>query len=143
MATTTPEPFATQVKNQLDEVTKDVTQSAHQVFLAGLGAAALSQEESGRLFERLVARGRKVEAAGKKKVDAGRKQLDKQVGGVSKRASKAFDRMQSELDSRLAKVVNRLGMPSQDQIRILTERVAELTRKVEGLQKPRTTAHAS
>ena len=132
---TTPEPFTTQVKKQLDEVTKDVAESAHQVFLAGLGVAALSQEESGRLFERLVARGRKVEAEGKKKVEAGRKQLDKQVGGVSKRASKAFDRVQGELDSRLAKVINRLGMPSQDQIRILTERVAELTRKVEGLQK--------
>src|SRR6476659_1486411 len=56
------QPLRTQVKKQLDDVTSEVTKSAHQVFLAGLGAAALSQEEGGRLFDRLVTRGRKVEA---------------------------------------------------------------------------------
>ena len=122
------EQIRTQVKKQLDDATK----SAHQVILAGLGAAALAEEEGGRLFERLVTRGRKVEAAGKKKVDQGKKQ----VTAATKRAGKAFERVQGELDTRLAKVVNRLGIPNQDQIRLLTERVAELTRKVEGLQKP-------
>ena len=121
------EQLRTQVKKQLD----DVTDSAHQVFLAGLGAAALSQEETGRLFDRLVTRGRKVEAEGRKKVTQGKKQLTE----AKKRAGKAIDRVQGELDSRLGKVVNRLGIPNQDQIRLLTERVAELTRKVEGLQK--------
>ena len=129
------EPLRTQVKKQLD----DVTDSAHQVFLAGLGAAALSQEEGGRLFDRLVTRGRKVEAEGKKKVNQGKKQLD----AAKKSATKAFDRVQSGLDSRLAKVVNRLGIPNQDQIRLLTERVAELTRKVEGLQKSTAKAAAA
>lgn len=121
------EPLRTQVKKQLD----DVADSAHQVFLAGLGAAALSQEEGGRLFDRLVTRGRKVEAEGKKKVNQGKKQLD----AAKKSATKAFERVQGGLEGRLAKVVNRLGIPNQDQIRLLTERVAELTRKVEGLQK--------
>ena len=120
-----------QVKKQLD----DVTESAHQVFLAGLGAAALSQEETGRLFDRLVTRGRKVEAVGKKKVAAGKKQLNSTTKQATARAEKVYRRVQDELDSRLAKIVNRLGIPNQDQIRLLTERVAELTRKVEGLQK--------
>ncbi len=120
-----------QVKKQLD----DVTESAHQVFLAGLGAAALSQEETGRLFDRLVSRGRKVEAEGKKKVAAGKKQLDTTTKQATARAEKVYRRAQDELDSRLAKIVNRLGIPNQDQIRLLTDRVAELTRKVEGLQK--------
>jgi len=133
------QPLRTQVKKQLDDVTSEVTKSAHQVFLAGLGAAALSQEEGGRLFDRLVTRGRKVEAEGKKKVTQGKKQLD----AAKKSATKAFDRVQGELDSRLAKVVNRLGIPNQDQIRLLTERVAELTRKVEGLQKSTARAAAA
>ncbi|HET9767293.1 MAG TPA: phasin family protein [Thermoanaerobaculia bacterium] len=126
------EQLRTQVKKQLDEM----TDSAHQVFLAGLGAAALSQEEGGRLFDRLVTRGRKVEAAGKKKVTQTRTQGKKQLDAAKKRATQAFDRVQGELEGRVAKVVNRLGIPNQDQIRLLTERVAELTRKVEGLQKP-------
>ena len=127
-----------QVKKQLD----DVTDSAHQVFLAGLGAAALSQEETGRLFDRLVSRGRKVEAEGKKKVAAGKKQLDSTTKQATARAEKVYRRVQDELDSRLAKIVNRLGIPNQDQIRLLTDRVAELTRKVEGLQKPTKAAAA-
>ncbi|HXT50405.1 MAG TPA: phasin family protein [Thermoanaerobaculia bacterium] len=135
------EPLRTQVKKQLDDVTSEVTKSAHQVFLAGLGAAALSQEEGGRFFDRLVTRGRKVEAEGKKKVTQTKNQGKKQLDAAKKRATKAFDRVQGELDGRLAKVVNRLGIPNQDQIRLLTERVAELTRKVEGLQ--RSTAKAA
>ena len=125
------EQLRTQVKKQID----DVTESAHQVFLAGLGAAALSQEETGRLFDRLVTRGKKVEAEGKKKVAAGRKQLDATTKKATQRAEKAYRRVQGEVDSRLAKLVSRIGLPNQDQIRVLTERVAELTRKVEGLQK--------
>jgi poly(hydroxyalkanoate) granule-associated protein len=137
MATT--EQLRTQVKKQLE----DVTASAHQVFLAGLGAAAFSQEETGRLFDRLVTRGRKVEAEGKKKVAAGRKQLDATTRQATKRAEKVYRRVQDGLDSRLAKLVNRLGIPNQDQIRLLTDRVAELTRKVEGLQKSSKTAAAA
>ena len=133
------EQLRTQVKKQLD----DVTESAHQVLLAGLGAAALSQEEGGRLFDRLVTRGRKVEAEGKKKVNQTKNRSKKQLDAAKKRATSAFDRMQGELDSRLAKVVNRLGIPNQDQIRLLTERVAELTRKVEGLQKSTAKAAAA
>ena len=125
------EPLRTQVKKQLDDVTSEVTKSAHQVFLAGLGAAALSQEEGGRLFDRLVTRGRKVEAEGKKKVTAGKKQIDT----VTRKANKAFDKLSGQVDGRLQKLVQRLGIPNQDQIRLLTDRVAELTRKVEGLQK--------
>jgi poly(hydroxyalkanoate) granule-associated protein len=125
----------TQVKKQLDEVTGSVTESAHQVFLAGLGAAALGQEEGGRLFDRLVTRGRKVEAEGKKKVTQTKNQSKKQLDAAKKRATEALDRVQGEVDGRLAKLVNRLGIPNQDQIRLLTDRVAELTRKVEGLSK--------
>jgi poly(hydroxyalkanoate) granule-associated protein len=121
------EQLKNQVKKQIDEATK----SAHEVFLAGLGAAAYTQEEGGRLFDRLVTRGRKVEAEGKKKVTAGKKQIDT----VTKKANKAFDKISGELDGRLQKLVQRLGIPNQDQIRLLTDRVAELTRKVEGLQK--------
>ncbi len=126
------EQLRTQVKKQLDEV----TDSAHRVFLAGLGAAALSQEEGGRLFDRLVTRGRKVEAEGKKKVTQTRNQGKKRLDAAKKRATQAFDRVQGGVEGRVAKVVNRLGIPNQDQIRLLTERVAELTRKVEGLRKP-------
>lgn len=123
--------MATELKNQVKKQFEDVTESAHQVFLAGLGAAAFAEQEGSKLFGQLVTRGRKVEADGKKRLTQGRKQIDE----VTKRAGKTVDKLQRELDRRLGKVAQRLGIPNQDQIRLLTERVAELTRKVEGLQK--------
>jgi poly(hydroxyalkanoate) granule-associated protein len=137
------EQLRTQVKKQLDDVTGSVMESAREVFLAGIGAAALSQEEGGRLFDRLVTRGRKVEAEGRKKVTQTRNRGRKQLDAAKKRATRAFDRVQGEVEGRLTKVVNRLGIPNQDQIRLLTERVAELTRKVEGLQKSTKAAAAA
>ena len=125
------EQLKNQVKKQIYEISQSATKSAHEVFLAGLGAAAYTQEEGGRLFDRLVTRGRKVEAEGKKKVTAGKKQID----SVTRKANKAFDKISGQVDGRLQKLVHRLGIPNQDQIRLLTDRVAELTRKVEGLQK--------
>jgi poly(hydroxyalkanoate) granule-associated protein len=123
--------MATELENQVKKQFDDVTESAHQLFLAGLGAAALAEQEGSKLFGQLVTRGRKVEAEGRKRLDKGKKQLTE----ATKRAGKAVGKLQGELDSRLSKVVQRLGIPNQDQIRLLTERVAELTRKVEGLQK--------
>ena len=112
------QPLRTQVKKQLDDVTSEVTKSAHQVFLAGLGAAALSQEEGGRLFDRLVSRGRKVEAEGKKKV----RHVRARSSSTPRRSAPPRPRPgEGEIDSRLAKAVNRLGIPNQDQIRLLTE----------------------
>ena len=127
-----------QIKTQAQKVQGDVTASAHHVFLAGLGAAALVEQEgekllqeSGKLFDKLVARGKKVEAEGKKKVAAGRKQ----VVAARKKTEATVDRLQDELSEQLTKLVQRLGIPHQDQIQTLSDRVAELTRKIDAMQK--------
>jgi poly(hydroxyalkanoate) granule-associated protein len=120
-----------QIKTQAKKVQEDVTTSAHKVFLAGLGAAAMVQEEQEKLFDRLVARGKKVETEGKKKVEAGKKQLTT----ARKKTEATLQRWQGEVDNRVSQLVQRLGIPHQDQIRTLSDRVAELTRKIDALQK--------
>jgi poly(hydroxyalkanoate) granule-associated protein len=120
-----------QIKTQAKKVQEDVTTSAHKVLLAGLGAAALVQEEQEKLFARLVTRGKKVEIEGKKKVEAGKKQLT----AARKKTRAQVERWQGEVDSRLSQLVQRLGIPHQDQIRTLSDRVAELTRKIDTMQK--------
>jgi poly(hydroxyalkanoate) granule-associated protein len=127
-----------QIKTQAKKVQDDVTTSAHQVFLAGLGAAALVEEESGKLieggeklFDRLVARGKKVETAGRKKVTAQKKQAE----AFGKKAGATVERLQGTATEQVTKLLHRLGVPHQDQIRTLSDRVAELTRKIDALQK--------
>ena len=121
----------TQLGDRAKKIQDDVTTSAHQVLLAGLGAAALSQETGGKLFDRLVARGKKVETEGKKKIEQGRKQM----AAAKKRTIARVEKLQGEVDAQFGKLVGRLGIPHQDQIKTLTDRVAELTRKIDALQK--------
>lgn len=129
---------AQKVQEQAQKLTTDVTASARQVFLAGLGAFSLVEQEGekllqggGKLFEDLVARGKKVEAAGKKRIADGRKQVET----ARKKTEESFERLQDEVSEQLTKLVQRLGIPHQDQIKALSDRVAELTRKIDAMQK--------
>ena len=128
-----------QVKKQLD----DVTDSAHQVFLAGLGVAALAEEEGSRLFDRLVARGRKVETAGRKRLEQGRKQALAARTRTEKTVEDVVERALGTVDGGLGRLAQRLGIPQQQQIQALTERVAELTRKIDSLQRAKTKTAAA
>lgn len=120
-----------QIRTQVKKVQEEVTTSAHQLFLASLGAAALGQEEGEKLFDRFVTRGKKVEAAGRKKVEQGKKQ----VVAARKKTEQKVDELQGQVDERVTRVLQRLGIPHQDQIKVLSDRVAELTRKIDALQK--------
>jgi poly(hydroxyalkanoate) granule-associated protein len=129
---------AKQISTQAKKVQDEVATSAHEVFLAGLGAAALVEQEgekllqeSGKLFDRLVARGKKVEAEGRKKVQEGRKQ----VVAARKKTEKTVEKLQDNVNGQLTRLVQRLGIPHQDQIKVLSDRVAELTRKIDAMQK--------
>jgi poly(hydroxyalkanoate) granule-associated protein len=119
-----------QDKNVQDEI-KD---SVHRIWLAGLGALAAAEEEGSKLFSRLVDRGRDVEAKGKVEVDKLKTEAEK----VKAKAESTFESWGGKFDETLTSALHRLGVPSRDEIRNLTQRVEELNAKVESL-KPRVT----
>lgn len=125
---------ATQEKNVQDEL-KD---SVHRIWLAGLGALAAAEEEGSKLFSRLVERGRDVESRGKVEVDKVKENVDK----LKTKAENAVEGWGEKFDERLAATLHRLGVPTRDEIRNLTQRVEELNAKVEQL-KPRVTPAAA
>jgi poly(hydroxyalkanoate) granule-associated protein len=120
----------TQEKNVQDEI-KD---SVHRIWLAGLGALAAAEEEGSKLFSRLVERGRDVEVRGKVEVDKVKEGVEK----VKAKAESTFENWGEKFDERLTATLHRLGVPTRDEIRNLTQRVEELNAKVEQL-KPRVT----
>jgi poly(hydroxyalkanoate) granule-associated protein len=127
-----------QIRTQARKAQNEFTTSARQVFLAGLGAAALAEEQrsrlldqGGKLFDRLVSRGKKVETEGKRKIEQGRKQ----VLAARKKTLAGVEKLQGEVDNRFGQLLQRVGIPHQQQIRTLSDRVAELTRKIDSLQK--------
>jgi poly(hydroxyalkanoate) granule-associated protein len=114
-------------KNLQDEL-KD---SAHRIWLAGLGALSAAGEEGTKMFDRLVDRGREYETRGR---DEARKQYD----GAKASADDVLKTWSDKLDESVTKALNRMGVPSRDEIHNLTRRVEELNAKVEML-KPRVT----
>lgn len=114
-------------KNLQDEL-KD---SAHRIWLAGLGALAAAGEEGTRMFDRLVDRGREYETRGR---DEARKQYE----GAKSSTDDILKTWSDKLDESVTRVLHRMGVPSREEIHNLTRRVEELNAKVEML-KPRVT----
>ncbi|HEX9941003.1 MAG TPA: phasin family protein [Thermoanaerobaculia bacterium] len=124
----------TQEKTRQDEI----KESVHRIWLAGLGALAAAEEEGSKLFSRLVDRGRDVEAKGKVEVDKVKSEVEK----MKTKAESTFESWGEKFDEKLTSALHRLGVPTRDEIRNLTQRVEELNSKVEQL-KPRVTPAAA
>ena len=114
-------------KNLQDEL----KESAHRIWLAGLGALSAAGEEGTKMFDRLVDRGREYETRG-------REEARKQYADARSSADELWESWSGKLDEAVTSALHRMGVPSRDEIRNLTQRVEELNAKVEML-KPRVT----
>jgi len=131
-------------KKKVKKVQHDITDNAHQIWLAGLGAVSMAQEEGGKLFKNLVEKGEDLEKAGKVKVD----QAKGAVSGVKVVAESYWETFERTLDDKVTAVIHRIGVPTKDEIDTLTERVESLTAAIDRLRaaeapKPRTRTAAA
>lgn len=117
----------------------DVKESAHKVWLAGLGAIAVAEKEGSRFFKNLVKKGEKFEAKRKEQVD---KAVDRVKDTVKDGVEEVRDEVESRwqrlgdsFDRKVGRAVERLGVPSREEIHKLTQRVENLTAKLDALQK--------
>jgi polyhydroxyalkanoate synthesis repressor PhaR len=104
-----------------------IRESAQQIWLAGLGAFALAEQQGGKLFQSLVKKGHDVEKTNKARVE-------KMIGKAEKireNANKAIERITSPFPGGVSTALHRLGIPTRKEIVTLTKRVEELTKSVE------------
>ena len=113
-------------KKSAKEVQDEIEATAHQVWLAGLGAASRVQEKGEDYFHQLVERGRELEGKG-------RGRLSELVAGARDKVKSGAAELGEKLDERVSGVLHRLGVPNRDEIQRLTRRVEELNRKVSGV----------
>ena len=130
-------------KKKAQQVQHEIAENAHQIWLAGLGAVATAQEEGGKLFKNLVEKGENFEKVGKDKVD----QAKGAVTGVKVVAESYWETFERTLDDKVTAVIHRIGVPTKDEIDVLTERVEVLTAAIDKLRvqetpKPRARAAA-
>ena len=113
---------------------QELIDSAHKIWLAGLGALALAEEEGTRAFKKLVERGESFESRGKESVSKVVSSVEKAAQSAKDRVGDAFGRLEGSFDAKVASTLERLGVPTRDEIKTLTKRVEELTKSVEKLR---------
>lgn len=143
---------AATVQKELTETAGDVKDAAQKVFLAGLGALAVAEEEGSKLFKKLVKKGEKVElpGLGGERVQKIRQQIagaaDEAQGAVKTRvedaaymAGETADKMEDRMQDAVASVMKRVGVPTRAEISALTASVERLTSHIEALKAERST----
>jgi poly(hydroxyalkanoate) granule-associated protein len=117
-------------KKQQKKVYDDVRDSAHKIWLAGLGALAKAEEEGTKVFHNLVEAGEEFEARGKKRFTLVKGKMQE----AREAAESQIEKLGDTFDDKVAGAVQRLGVPSRDEIKRLTKRVEELTAKVDKIK---------
>lgn len=106
---------------------RKLSRSAHDVWLAGLGALTLAEEEGGKLFHMLVRRGAGMESKNRARFD----KLIARMKPMGEDAGLALRRVGHGVDNSMTMVLHRLGVPTRREIQGLTKRVEELTHSLE------------
>lgn len=130
-----------QAKSGNSNFAEPVLDSAREIWLAGLGAFAVAQEESGKLleqgsklFEKLVAEGSKLESETRKTTEGAVSGLkggvESRVDAVKQQASDNWDKLETVFEERVSRVLGRLGVPTADDVNKLSARVQKLSREV-------------
>ncbi len=112
---------------------KQVMESAQQIWQAGLGAFSKAQAEGRKVFDTLVEQGAQFEkqtrTAAEATLETAREQASKTLG----LAGGKFDKLEQVFEERVHKSLNRLGVLTSKDVEALSKQVAELADSVRAL----------
>lgn len=121
--------------------------SPQQVWLAGLGAMAQAQARGTQAFEALVSDGlsfqRKSQEQARQRIHEATEQLSSMAHNMGQQASGRMDKLEHLFEDRVAKALQRLGMPSMADMQALNERISQLETQLKALQKTTPTKTAA
>lgn len=122
-----------------------VQESAHQIWLAGLGAFAKAQEEGSKVFQGLVKEGLDLqrqtkEAAEEKLAEAASKirsmadASNLSVSSLSAKGAQPWDKLESIFEDRVGKALKHLGTPTLEEFDALKTELAALKQQLKALE---------
>ncbi|ROU05870.1 phasin family protein [Lysobacter enzymogenes] len=118
-------------QEQAERLSKSLSESAQQIWLAGVGAFGRAQAEGTKLFEGLVKEGLTLEQATRKftggQAGALRDAVESKVGQARERAADTWDRLEKVFEERVQRALVKLGVPGREDLAELSERVDALT----------------
>ena len=111
-----------------------VKESAQQIWLAGLGAFSKAQEEGQKVFETLVKEGvslqKKTKQMAEESVSEATGKMSKVASGLANQASETWDKRETVFEDRVARALNRLGVPSKREMEALSAELETLKQKL-------------
>src|SRR5690554_1206449 len=120
-------------------VLAEVKQYTRKAWLAGLGAYAKAGQEGYDYFKELVKTGETVEKDGKKlvnkKIDAVNERVDDLKSDAVQAVEGRLEQIENAFDQRVARALNRVGMPSRHDLDALSVRLEQLSALVEHAAK--------
>jgi len=118
------------------QLAQSVKESAQQIWLAGMGAFSKAQAEGGKVFEALIKEGmnlqKKTQGLAEERISAVTGKMTAMADGMSSKAGAQWDKLESIFEERVAKALNKMGVPSRKDIDALIKRIDELSAKVGG-----------
>ena len=113
----------------------DILASAHNIWLAGLGAVATATEEGGKLFHDLVKKGKGVEVQLAEPMERAGDSLRGTMKSVQTRAGETLKSFNTAVDEQVGAALSKIGVPTRDEVKRLHKRVEELTDRLTGRKK--------
>jgi poly(hydroxyalkanoate) granule-associated protein len=119
------------------ELADDAAARGREVWLAGLGALAMAEEQGSNLFsnlvkqgEDLVKRGETIEARGKQQFDAVKKDIDTRREQVADRIEEGREKAETAIYEPVMSALQKIGMPTRGEVQQLASSVDALTKQV-------------
>jgi len=116
-------------------------ENVQQIWLAGMGAVAKAQKEGPAAFQDAVGEGLELltrsrsnaEEMIREAFESAQESVQARLGSARDQATETWDNLEALFQSRVHKAMNQLGVPTAEEIRVLTRRVAELNDTVKTL----------
>ena len=123
------------------QLAANVRDSAQQIWLAGMGAVSRAQQEGPAAFQEAVAEGlallNRSRSSAEKLIrdvfESAQESVQSRIENARDQASETWDNLEALFQGRVQKALQQLGVPSPDEIRLLTKRVADLNDSVKQL----------
>lgn len=116
--------------------------SAHQIWLAGLGAYAKAEEEGIKAIESLIKEGEDVEVRASEarketiaKTTELREKANQSIEDIKENLLGSWGKVETVIDQRIEAVINFFGLPSKSDVDELIIKVEELNKAVKALAK--------
>lgn len=121
------------LQDQADRFSRKLSESAQQVWLAGLGAFGKAQAEGSKFFDSLVREGQTMEEKAHNDPERGeglRETVENNLGQARERAAGTWDRVEKTFEDRVQRVLRSLQIPTRADVEELNARLDALNARL-------------